>query len=141
MPGLTAALVVAATLLTGCSSNTSAGADYAPPATVSDVDGSDVKQVTFTADGAARVGLESEAARLDGVSTFVPYASLIYDGQGAPWVYAVSSDLTFRRTPVVVDHIEGDGAWLSEGPGAGTRVVTVGATEVYGAELGIGGGH
>ncbi len=135
------ALVVAALLLAGCSSESSAAGEHEAPATVTEVDGSDVKQVTFTSDAASRVGLESAATRLDGAGTVVPYASLIFDGHGVPWVYEISDELTFQRTPVVIDRIEGDTVWLSEGPRPGTRVVTVGATEVYGAELEIGGGH
>ena len=42
---------------------------------------------------------------------------------------------------MVVDRIEGDRVLLSDGLGPGAEVVTVGAAEVYGAELGIGGGH
>jgi hypothetical protein len=49
--------------------------------------------------------------------------------------------LTFLRAHVVVDRIEGDLVMLSGGLAPGTEVVTVGAAEVYGAELGIAGGH
>jgi hypothetical protein len=34
-----------------------------------------------------------------------------------------------------VDRIEGDRVLLTDGPPAGTKVVTVGVTEVYGTEL------
>ena len=43
--------------------------------------------------------------------------------------------------PVTVDRIEGKRVFVSKGPAAGTKVVTVGATEVYGAELEIAGSH
>jgi hypothetical protein len=42
---------------------------------------------------------------------------------------------------VVVDRVVDDVVWLADGPEPGTRVVTVGSTEVYGAELDIAGGH
>jgi len=42
---------------------------------------------------------------------------------------------------VKVDRVEGDRVLLTRGPRPGTRVVTVGATEVYGAENEIEGGH
>ena len=45
------------------------------------------------------------------------------------------------RAEVKVDRIDGDRVLLSEGPPAGTKVVTVGAAEVYGAELEIAGSH
>jgi hypothetical protein len=42
---------------------------------------------------------------------------------------------------VEVDRVERDRVLLTDGPPAGSEVVTVGATEVYGAELEIAGGH
>ena len=45
------------------------------------------------------------------------------------------------RADVVVDRIDGDRVLLTEGPRPGSRVVTVGAAEVYGAELEIAGSH
>lgn len=134
-------LVAAALGLSGCSGiePAAAGNGY-EPAAVKEVEGSDVKLVTFTEDGADRVGLETAVVREDGSQLVVPYASLLYDGKGVPWVYTNPQTLTFLRSEVVVDRIEGDVVWLSEGPQPGTRVVTVGAAEVYGTELGIAGG-
>ncbi len=72
----------------------------------------------------------------------VPYAALIYDKQGKSWVYTVTEPLTYLRVSVVVKGEVGeDRMILSAGPPAGTEVVTVGATEVYGAELGMDGNH
>jgi hypothetical protein len=45
------------------------------------------------------------------------------------------------REPVVVNRVEDDEVWISEGPLPGTEVVTTGSTEVYGAELDIAGAH
>jgi hypothetical protein len=42
---------------------------------------------------------------------------------------------------VDVDRIQGTRAFLSRGPAAGTRVVTVGAAEVYGTELDVAVSH
>ena len=42
---------------------------------------------------------------------------------------------------VTVEEIEGDVAHISAGPPTGTLVVTTGAAELYGAEIGVGGGH
>ncbi len=137
---LVLAVIVAGGVLLGCSGSEQAAETY-HPATVEEVAGGDVKQVTFTSDAAERVGLESAIAEQAIGQTTIPYAALIYDGQGSPWVYAMSGDLTFLRTAIVVDRIDGDRVWLSDGLPPGARVVTVGATEVYGAELEIGGGH
>lgn len=69
----------------------------------------------------------------------IPYAAVLYDLHGETWVYTKPEPLVFVRAPIVVDYIDGDLAVLSEGPPAGTEVVTAGAAELFGAEFGIGG--
>lgn len=143
VPAGVAALVLAGvTLLSGCQEVQSAATESGyRPGKVEEVEGGDAVEVTFTGDAASRVGLQhATAVTVDG-QVVVPYAALIYDGQGVPWVYTAPDELTFRRVRVDVDRIEGDRVFLAGGLAAGTRVVTVGATEVYGTELGIGGGH
>jgi multidrug efflux pump subunit AcrA (membrane-fusion protein) len=87
------------------------------------------------------VDLQTTTATRAGGHTVVDYEALIYDGEGVPWVYTVPEPLTFVRAKVTVDRIEGNRVLLSKGLAPGTEVVTVGATEVYGAELEIAGGH
>jgi hypothetical protein len=106
-----------------------------------EIKGSDVMRVTFEADAAERVSLQTAVVRRSGQQTVVPYAALVYDPAGKVWVYTVTEPLTYVRAPVEVDRIIGDRVWLVSGPRPGARVVTVGATEVYGAELDIAGGH
>jgi len=133
-------IVVTALLLTGCSGAPPDGEKY-HPAEIEEIDGSDIKKVTITEDAASRIGLELATANLDGTLTVVPYAALIYDGEGDPWVYEAHGDLTFVRAEVEVELIDGDLVWLSEGLSPGTRVATTGATELYGAELEIDASH
>lgn len=64
----------------------------------------------------------------------IPYSAIIYGLHGETWVYTLIKPLTFMRTPVVIDHIDGDLVVLSEGPMPNTQIVSVGATELYGAE-------
>jgi hypothetical protein len=111
------------------------------PATVEEVAGTDLHVVTLTKDGAARIGLQTAEAEQAGDLVTVPYAALIYDGDGAPWVYVADGARAFQRQSIVIDRIEGDQVFVSEGLEAGERVATVGVTEVYGAELGIDGSH
>ena len=142
VPVLAALVVMALALaLSGYRDIEPASADVYVPATVEEIADSEVKQVTFTEEGAARVDLATAIAQPSGPYTAVPYAALLYDGQGVPWVYTNAKPLTFLRAKVVVDRVEGDVVLLSDGVLPGTAVVTVGATEVYGAELGIEGGH
>jgi hypothetical protein len=56
-------------------------------------------------------------------------------------VYVADGARAFQRQSIVIDRIEGDQVFVSEGLEAGERVATVGVTEVYGAELGIDGSH
>ena len=68
----------------------------------------------------------------------VPYGSVIYDPQGRTWIYINTEPLVFIRHRINIDYIDGDEAFLTDGPPAGTEVVTVGAGELSGVENGIG---
>jgi hypothetical protein len=70
--------------------------------------------------------------------TVVPYSATFYDEHGQAWVYTNPAPLTYVREPIVVDFYQGDLAVLSKGPAAGTTIVTVGASELFGAETGVG---
>jgi hypothetical protein len=69
--------------------------------------------------------------------TIVPFAAVLYGVHGETWVYTTTEPLVFVRQPIAVDYIEGDLAYLSEGPPVGTQVVTVGGSLLYGAETGV----
>jgi hypothetical protein len=64
----------------------------------------------------------------------MPYGALMYDKKGHTWTFTNPSPLVFVRAAVEVEDIEGDQVILAEGPPVGTVVVTVGATELMGAE-------
>lgn len=68
----------------------------------------------------------------------IPYAAVLYDTQGVTWVYTNPKPLVFLRHRIIVDYIDGELAVLSEGPPAGTNLVTVGASEIYGTEFKVG---
>ena len=109
------------------------------PSKVEAIEGSKVKRVRVTEKAAKRLDIQTaemgkEGA--DGLST--PYASILYDISGGTWVYTNPEVLTYVRQSVVVQGIKGDKAFLKTGPAAGTRVVTVGVAELYGAEKGVG---
>lgn len=139
--GALAGVLCAGLLVVGCTEVEEASAPVHEPATVEEAAGLDVKRVTFDQAGADRVSLRTATVRRTDNGTVVPYAALIYDPQGVVWVYTNPEPLTFQRAEVVVDRIVDDVVWITSGPPPGTRVVTVGATEVYGAELDIAGGH
>jgi multidrug efflux pump subunit AcrA (membrane-fusion protein) len=91
--------------------------------------------VTFTEEGAKRTGLKTGEIRREGGRKVVPYAALIYDPEGKTYVYTSPKPLTYLRAAVKVKRIKGQRVIVSDGPPAGTDVVTVGAAEVYGTEL------
>jgi len=97
------------------------------------------RQVTVSGHAAERLGIQTtKVAPGQAGRTSVPYAAVLYDAQGATWVYTNPEQLIFVRTQVKVDRIDGDVALLLEGPPSGTSVVTVGLAELFGAETGVG---
>lgn len=69
----------------------------------------------------------------------VPYSSVIYWIDGGAWVYTQVAPLTFVRAPIVIDEVDGDVAVLKSGPPSGTRIVSVGSSELLGTEFQIEG--
>ncbi len=132
-------LVVA--VLAGCKEIAATEEEGYQPASVEEAIGDDGGTVTFTQEGADRVGLRTVTVDRVGDHVVVPYAALIYDAAGSSWVYVTTEPLTYQRVEVAVDRTEGDRAYVGNGVDEGDTVVTVGATQVYGAELGIAGGH
>jgi hypothetical protein len=129
-------LAIAALPLAGCTEVETETATGYEPSTLEPVKGNeDLHLVTFTEEGAKRVDLQTAAVRRSGARKVVPYAALIYDPEGKTYVYTSPKRLEYLRDEVKVDRIEGDRVLLSRGPPVGTRVVTVGAAEVYGTEL------
>jgi len=124
----------------GCSPQASIAAEKEAAIVVEDQP-SGLKLLTLSAHAAKRLGVQTAEVTARGTGLAIPYAAVIYDSKGGTWAYAVSEALTFQRAAIAIDDIDGDEAFLSDGPEAGTSVVTVGAAELYGAETGVGGGH
>ena len=114
-----------------------AGKPAGPISKVEPIKGTDVALVKFSALGAKKVGLQTAVIRRDGEQEVMPYAALLYDGEGKAFAYTSPKPLTFVRKEVTVERVDGDRVVLAEGPPAGTRVVTTGADEVYGTEFGV----
>jgi hypothetical protein len=102
---------------------------------------SGLKTLTLSEKAAQRLGVETAEVGAAGSGTSIPYAAIVYDAQGKTWTYVNEQPLVYKRAEITVDDISGDTARLSAGPPAGTQVVTTGAAELYGAEIGVGGGH
>lgn len=103
------------------------------PVKLEPIEGTDFKRVILTEKAAARIDVKTASVSGD----TIPYAAVLYDTEGNTWVYTNPEPLTFVRAPILIDHIEGDQAVLSQGLEAGTAVVTLGVSEIYGAETGV----
>jgi len=104
------------------------------PAKLEETDQKGIMRVVLEARAVERIGLQTTQVVEEGGQTVVPYGAIMYDTKGETWTFTNPQPLTYVRHKVVVDNIEGDRVTLSEGPPAGTTVVTVGATELMGAE-------
>jgi len=71
-------------------------------------------------------------------SLVVPYAAILHDAYGGTWVYEARPNHVFVRRRVSVVDIAGETAVLAQGPAQGTRIVTMGAAELFGTEFGVG---
>jgi hypothetical protein len=113
------------------------------PAMLEPVEGSELLRVRLTPRAAERLDVQTQVVRAAPATepgseqTVIPYSALLYDPGGETWVYTNRDPLVFLRARVRVERIEGRFAFLSEGPPPGTSVVSVGAAELYGAELGV----
>jgi hypothetical protein len=140
---LVVAPLLIALYLAACQ-RTHEAAEHIKPAHVEHVEGEEVSRVTLTPKAAERIGVtldlvrDQRVARSGTVRKVVPYGAVLYDPAGRTWVYTSPDSLVFVRREIVVEYIEGDLAVLTDGPPVGTRVVTLGATELHGAEFEIG---
>ncbi|MBA3450693.1 MAG: hypothetical protein H0T18_05720, partial [Chloroflexia bacterium] len=109
----------------------SANDEAAPvePSHVEAIEGTDLKRVTLSERAAERLGIETVPVveeQADGkVQMSIPYSAVVYDENGGTWAYTTAEPLVFVRDAIGVERIDGDTAYLTEGPDAGTEVVTV----------------
>ena len=134
-------LIAAGATLSACGESSSSGyssetASHHEPAKLEPIEGTDVQRVIFSAEGAKRVGLQTVAVRQNSQETVtLPYDAVIYDAEGKTYAYTAPEPLTFVRQEIEIDRIDGNSVVLSDGPSAGTNVVSVGTAEVYGTEF------
>ena len=128
-------LIIVGLQLSACSSTPAKDVseyDSSNPATVERIGQTGLSRVILTTEAAKRVGIQTVQVNDPKV---VPYAAVFYDPRGATWVYTNPAPLTFIRQSISVSSINGDQALLSAAIPTGTKVVTVGAPELYGTEF------
>jgi len=134
------AMIGAILLVSGCKVDNVA--DKHHPAKLEETDKKGIMRVTLEPRAAERIGLQTtlvleQTMTVDGKTgprKVIPYGAIMYDTKGETWTFTNPQPLVYVRHKVVVEDIEGDRVILSDGPPAGTTVVTVGAAELMGAE-------
>lgn len=127
------AILIIASLLSACAPKAADKVEKIEPFKLEVIEGSDFQRVILTEKAAQRLDIQTTPVS----GSVIPYAAVLYGLHGETWTYTNPEPLVFVREPIVIDHIEGDSAFLSEGPDTGTAVVIIGVAELYGAEVGI----
>jgi len=136
-----AVVIVLPLLLAACGGRSADDGASTAPATVVQVPGTDVNRITLTPEAAARIDIRTAPVRAEagaGHRTVIPYAAVLYSPSGQAWTYVNEKSLTFVRYRIAIDRIEGRHAILSSGPSPGTKVATVGVSELFGTETDVG---
>jgi hypothetical protein len=133
-------LAVAALALGACNSATTS-APKVEAITIAEDEVTGLKTLTLSEKAAERLGVATVPVAGGGSNLTIPYAAVVYDASGKTWTYVNEEPLVYKRAEITVTEIDGDVARISAGPAVGTQVVTTGAAELYGAEIGVGGGH
>src|SRR5687768_1596760 len=90
------AVVVAAAPLAACAADPVAP-PAEEPATVEEIEGSELSRITLSAKAVERLGIETEPVVEDGSRLTLPYAAVLYDSEGRTWAYATPDENVFVR--------------------------------------------
>ncbi|HWC70337.1 MAG TPA: hypothetical protein VG993_04155 [Actinomycetota bacterium] len=104
------------------------------PYTLEPVEGEDVLRIVMEESAVERLGIETVPVEQRGSRLVVPYDAVYIDAHGGFWVYTNPEPFEYVRAPIDIVKETSTQAFLSEGPPAGTEIVTVGAPELYGSE-------
>jgi hypothetical protein len=119
-------------------SRSAASEEELSPATVTALHGG-LHKLTLSQRAVERVGIVTKPVQTQVAGgrarLVVPYSSIVYDAQGNSWIYTATTPVSFVRHRVVVDRVSAGRAILSRGPRIGTKVVGVGAAELFGTEF------
>lgn len=132
-------LILAGAVLGACGSSTEPSVPAAGQ--LESVPGSSTGRIVLTNVGAHRIGVHtaivgSTHARR-GPTVTIPFSALVYAPNGATYAFTSASPLIYTEVAVTVDHISGNSVYLLRGPRAGSRVVSVGAEELFGVQTGV----
>jgi hypothetical protein len=109
------------------------------PLSITRLEGTNTDVLQVTPKAAERLDIQTASVRRDGDGADwrrIPYAAVLYDPDGVTWTYTSPRSRVFIRENIVIDRVAGGTAILTKGPPVGSAVVTVGATELWGAAYG-----
>ena len=138
---LSCVVAIAIATSAGCAEIESVTAEPYEPATLETPGPGRPARVILTEEAVDRVALQTTEVKMLGKDLTVDHAAVVFDKAGKPWVFTVIGPRTYVRAAVTIKEVEDNVVILSAGPPAGTQVATVGAIELWGAELGIAGKH
>jgi hypothetical protein len=129
--------------LAGCGG--SATHPPAPASRLESVPGSPAGKIVLTAAGAQHIGVRTAsvlsvpapASTTGAPIAVIPYSAIVYDPSGKAYAFTSPAPLTYTEVPIAIDRVDGDSAYLLVGPRPGSRVVTVGAEELFGVQTGV----
>lgn len=135
--GISAALLFSVPACGQTASVTPAAAQNAnAPAKVEKNVDTGIAKITLTERAMERLDMKTDTVNAGaGTDITVPYSALLYDANGKTWVFTNTAPGVFQRQSVTVARVEGGVVTATAGPAVGTAVVTVGATELFGAEF------
>ena len=73
----------------------------------------------------------------EATSLILPWSAVIHDIHGGTWVFEAIAEHTYSRRRIVVRFVREQLAVLDSGPAVGAKVVTAGASELFGIEVGF----
>lgn len=107
------------------------------PYTVEGPEDAAIKTIKMEDATAALLPVETATVRRDGKRKVVPHEAVIYNPEGGAFVYTKPKAQTYIREPIEIVRVDGDDATLSDGPRAGTEIVTTGSAELLATEYEI----
>jgi hypothetical protein len=134
-------VAIAVATSAGCAEIESVTAEPYEPAALESTGPDKPARIILTDEAVDRVALQTTEVKPLGKELTVDHAALVFDKAGKPWVFTVVGPRTYVRAAIGIKEVQDNLMILSAGPPAGTQVVTVGAIELWGAELGIAGKH
>jgi hypothetical protein len=124
----------------GSSSAAAAGKAEETAATVQPIGKTGIDRIILSPVAAKRLGIRTGVVStrlVDGRRRLtIPYAAILYHANGVAWTYVSPKPHVFVPHDITVTSVNGDVAILKAGPRLGSRVVTVGAPEIWGVAFG-----